>query len=312
MNADGRFGMIIPNSSISADKLSPLQKLFVKDKSTWISNYAWRPSKLFEGANMLLAIVLSVMGNEKAIRTSVYYKWYNDYREVLFGTISYNDATRILQTGTIPKIPSSQYYSIIDKQKKKSGNKRLIDFFRSQPTKHKFYYFRAVLYWVKILEDEPIFREDGVQTTTGEMKPVYVDSEDLKYTLISLLSSSLFFVHYITWSSCQVINSRDFELPFDFNSLSSELKTLLVKLGKSLQKDLQENSVVQVRNYSARGRSFTMEKQYFYIKKSKPIIDEIDTVLAEHYGFTEEELDFIINYDIKYRMGKELENGEEE
>jgi hypothetical protein len=23
-------------------------------------------------------------------------------------------------------------------------------------------------------------------------------------------------------------------------------------------------------------------------------------------GFTEEELDFIINYDIKYRMGKEL------
>ncbi len=24
------------------------------------------------------------------------------------------------------------------------------------------------------------------------------------------------------------------------------------------------------------------------------------------------EIDFIINYDIKYRMGKELENGEEE
>jgi len=29
--------------------------------------------------------------------------------------------------------------------------------------------------------------------------------------------------------------------------------------------------------------------------------------LAEHYGFTEEELDFIINYYIKYRMGKELD-----
>jgi hypothetical protein len=28
--------------------------------------------------------------------------------------------------------------------------------------------------------------------------------------------------------------------------------------------------------------------------------------------FTHEELDFIINYDIKYRMGKELDNGEEE
>jgi hypothetical protein len=28
--------------------------------------------------------------------------------------------------------------------------------------------------------------------------------------------------------------------------------------------------------------------------------------------FTAAELDFIINYDIKYRMGKELESGEEE
>ncbi len=40
-------------------------------------------------------------------------------------------------------------------------------------------------------------------------------------------------------------------------------------------------------------------------KYSKPIIDEIDRVLAQHYGFTDEELDFIINYDIKYRMGKD-------
>ena len=33
---------------------------------------------------------------------------------------------------------------------------------------------------------------------------------------------------------------------------------------------------------------------------------EIDRVLAKHYGFTDEELDFIINYDIKYRMGNAL------
>lgn len=44
----------------------------------------------------------------------------------------------------------------------------------------------------------------------------------------------------------------------------------------------------------------------FFIGKSKHIIDEIDKVLARHYDFTEEELDFIINYDIKYRMGDGL------
>jgi hypothetical protein len=40
------------------------------------------------------------------------------------------------------------------------------------------------------------------------------------------------------------------------------------------------------------------------------LLNEIDRVLARHYGFSEEELDFILNYDIKYRMGKDAEEGE--
>ena len=56
----------------------------------------------------------------------------------------------------------------------------------------------------------------------------------------------------------------------------------------------------------------TLTVQCIIPKHSKPIIDEIDCVLARCYGFTEEELDFIVNYDIKYRMGRdpETENGE--
>ncbi len=53
----------------------------------------------------------------------------------------------------------------------------------------------------------------------------------------------------------------------------------------------------------------TLTIQCILPKKAKLIIDKIDRVLAQHYGFTEEELDFIINYDIKYRMGQEA--GEE-
>ena len=56
---------------------------------------------------------------------------------------------------------------------------------------------------------------------------------------------------------------------------------------------------MRVQNVST-GRT---EIQFFKVQKSKPIIDQIDKALAPHYGFTEEELDFIINYDIKYRMG---------
>jgi len=38
---------------------------------------------------------------------------------------------------------------------------------------------------------------------------------------------------------------------------------------------------------------------------------ELYCALTSHYGFTEEELDFIINYDIKYRMGREAGQEEE-
>ena len=44
----------------------------------------------------------------------------------------------------------------------------------------------------------------------------------------------------------------------------------------------------------------------YYPKRSKNYIDQIDQNIARHYSLTDEELDFIINYDIKYRMGDEL------
>jgi len=51
----------------------------------------------------------------------------------------------------------------------------------------------------------------------------------------------------------------------------------------------------------------TLTVQCIVPKRAKPIIDEIDRVLARHYGFTAEELDFIFNYDLKYRLGREAE-----
>jgi len=38
--------------------------------------------------------------------------------------------------------------------------------------------------------------------------------------------------------------------------------------------------------------------------ETKCVIDEIDDVLAEGYRFSKESLDYITNYDIKYRMGQ--------
>lgn len=39
------------------------------------------------------------------------------------------------------------------------------------------------------------------------------------------------------------------------------------------------------------------------------VLRDADAFIRGHYGFTDEELDFIVNYDIKYRMGDELAAG---
>ena len=57
----------------------------------------------------------------------------------------------------------------------------------------------------------------------------------------------------------------------------------------------------------ARYQTGDVEFQQFFPQKSKNIIDEIDVALADYYGFNQDEIEFILNYDIKFRMGKEAD-----
>lgn len=72
--------------------------------------------------------------------------------------------------------------------------------------------------------------------------------------------------------------------------------------------DLNNNSKMRSYNYKLSG---IVEYQEFYPARSKYIIDKIDEELAVHYNLSREELDYIINYDIKYRMGLTGANVEE-
>jgi hypothetical protein len=145
--------------------------------------------------------------------------------------------------------------------------------------------------------------EDGVQTPTGEMKELRFDNEAERDAALAIMSSNLFALTYVIWSSCQVVNYPDLMFPVNLMDLTRKHGDNLSKLAAQLMGDLKDRSTIQTRHYSARGRTFEMKKQYFYYKESKPIVDKIDTIMAEYYGFTVEELDFILNYDIKYRVG---------
>jgi hypothetical protein len=61
--------------------------------------------------------------------------------------------------------------------------------------------------------------------------------------------------------------------------------------------DLKKNSKMQCVHYTFGDRTI----QVFYPKHSKPIIDRIDSVLAEHYKLDEHQKEFIINFDLQFR-----------
>jgi len=116
--------------------------------------------------------------------------------------------------------------------------------------------------------------------------------------VIAILSSNLFWWWYTITTNCRDLNPYDVQ---NFPIPETTFKDVkLDSLGEKYIKDLQRNSTMLVRQQKQTGCT---ETQSFKIQKSKHIIDEIDRVLAGHYDLTEEELDFIINYDIKYRMG---------
>jgi hypothetical protein len=148
----------------------------------------------------------------------------------------------------------------------------------------------------------------GEQISTQMKKLVFKNNLEAN-VVVSVLNSSLFYWWFVILSDCRHLNMREIEnFPVGLDVMSEDIKKTLAELADELMIDLDKHKNRKEAYYKTTGKVIYDE---FFPKYSKPIIDEIDRVLARHYGFTEEELDFIINYDIKYRMGAEDEDGEE-
>ncbi len=117
------------------------------------------------------------------------------------------------------------------------------------------------------------------------------------------LNSNLFYWFITTRSDCRNLNMREvLGLPFSIDKIPVTTLRDLRKLATKLAEDLQIHSEMKRMNFNNIG---TLTIQCLFPGKSKPIIDEIERMLAQHYGFTDEELDFILNYDCKYRMERD-------
>lgn len=302
----GFLGLIIPLPSINTSRMESLQKLIKpksneNERSVWISAFDERPSSLFDGVDQRLIIeILGSKNINSKLHTTGINRWGSAIRYNLFYTLFYSVQTDVIlnYSTSILKVKNNKYES--DILEKFYSDKSILNYKSDSKTKNLIYYRTAGGRYWKVVEDK--------LSGTGTVSEKAAYFRDINSNqAVALISSSTFWWYYS--SHFDMFNLKDYMI-FGFRftaSVSQEMKDL-DSLGKKYLLSLQDYAEIKQINSKTKG---LIEQKQYVISKSKSIIDEIDKVLAQHYGFTDEELDFIINYDIKYRMGKELE-GEEE
>jgi len=300
-------GMIQPVAAVCTGGYKPLQTLLQNTGSSFVSNFNDRPSKLFDGLEHIrLCIIIQQKSANRRTFSTTYNKWQSTERPHLFQAISFVETTPVNVGVGMVKVGTSTETSILARLRNERGF--LSEY--EQDGQWCIYYTRKLSYFVQVLDFIPTIRDaQGRKREPSELKYIRFASQDHRDIFLCILNSSLFYWLLTVYSDCRNLNRREISLVrFDFTKTTRGETERLRKLCAKLMADIRSNSKMVTIRYKKLGE---LRIQCTYPKYSKRILDEIDSILAEHYGFTDEELDFIINYDIKYRMGADS-GGEDE
>ncbi|MCC8118413.1 MAG: Eco57I restriction-modification methylase domain-containing protein [Bacteroidales bacterium] len=298
---NSKIGLIVQLSSVGTDGMRTLQEYFLGNSSEiFYGCFPERPKQLFEGACIALSILFC---NKKKVESQGLIlmgagvnRTTDTARVCLFQTLSY---THISQDSFLdvyklfPKYKNPIELSIFEKVLSQKPISEMISY--SSNSNSISYRTAGGRYW-KIFLNRP-FANISTSNKTKSLSPAFP-----KDAAVALLNSGLFWLYYVNYFD--LYNLKDymiFNMKFTPNK---DITMALSHLGKKLMESYEKNKVENTQFVKSKQQICVFES--FNPALSKSIIDEIDMVLAQHYGFTQKELDFIINYDIKYRMGDEL------
>ena len=302
LNYSGTSGLVLPISALSTARMSPLQDHLSHGVSVlWHSTFGIRPQKLFEGAEQRVCLLLTAGKKSGDFRcfSAKHRRWSAVERPTLFETSCYLNTDQVVQKWRFPKIGESQELGIIQKfPSTKLAQLR-------QPTgQATVYWHRIPAYFVKSFDFVPYFHSDrDGEKKSEDYKPFSCDAA-LTADVIGILNSNLFYWYWFTICEgyhCGKQEVLDFPMPL--NRPSAEL----ADISRRLILSYKENSYRRVREQ----KTTRVEYDEFYPSKSKDIIDELDECLASSYKLQPVEVDFLINYDIKYRLGSGMENNDD-
>lgn len=297
----GRVGLIIPLSATSTESMSPLKGYIArKSKCAWLSYYSAsdQPASLFTGVRHRLMILLAEKGKHglSALFVTRFIKWFSLEREALFDAFVIYAPT--LNSGIDPfsKISSIAEVSLLARLLNTASLANSI-----VRTGFPIYYHNAPVHWGKVFDFVPHFRVgNSAPQQSSHVKTLNFRDKNSATFAISLLNSSLFYWFNWQYSNCRDLSQKDIlRAPSNADKIPEKISIELAQTSKKLMRDFS----LRKKLYSRVANNVRTEFDSFYPAKSKALLDEIDQILGRHFGMSSSEIDLVVNYDLKYRMG---------
>lgn len=287
---NGVLSYIVPMSITSSEAMSGVHNLlFDNCEDVTISSYSNRPRQMFESAGLRCSII-SFWRTDSAIKrlmtTKMMRRRYDDEVESLIKNLQFENTYDLRMFGRLPKAGSVAEVSVLRKMFK---NRQVLDFEKSGGKK---IYYRAAggRYWNVVT---------NYSTHTSAEK--YLST---RYTpqICACLSSSLFWFYqqvYTDGLNLKVYEIEHFPVP-DFENVDNRVLDKLENIYLRYLKDIERNANQRDASGSS---SYNVDSfKEYKIGYSKKIIDEIDDFIGPLYGLTKDEVEFIKNYEIEFRM----------
>lgn len=280
LKKDGALGLILPLSYVSTERMHQLRdKISSECSKQIVLSFADRPDCLFIGAHQKINILIATKGSGKCeTLTSGYKHWYKNERGTLLNGREIFPV-KITNKKFIPKI-GNKIENIIYKKLTETFKDNLIS--AQSSNGNSVYLNMRACFWIKAFSFNP---------GSNEYKEFKYD-ENIYYFVICLLNSSLFWLYWTIASDCWHLTRKELLGLTVPNNISNNKE--FKKLAKILETKLEKTKA-----YIG-----TKQSEYEYKHKfCKSEIDAIDDLLAKVYALSSEELIYVKNFALKYRVG---------
>ena len=293
LRRDGSFAYIVPISLTSSDSLTGVHRILMGNCDTiHISSYAVRPKPVFENAVVNTSILLFQKTGtpcQHLYSTKMHRRGNEFDLQKLIDNLQFVEVKGQTLYGRIPKIGSEIEKNILNKLFKQKKLGTLVKTSGS-PIIYRFAggrYFKVVT---------------NYSNGSSAERTIFFANKKIADAVGCILSSNLSFWFYQIFSDN--LNWKTYEIEnFTLPQLSTENVEYLDKLYSRYLTDIEAKA--NVRTTSGESTYNVDSFKEYKIVRSKAIIDEIDDYICPLYGLSQEETDFIKNYELEFRLAGE-------